>query len=121
MFCKDASVFDYRICYTELNLLLIAIESGIKTTKEKLRLNPQSATIGFGTTGFFIAQSPEEVRRYITTSFIWRKFPKEESYRGYCILYSWLHALHACILATGIYVWNYVSIISFQSYKEGIY
>ena len=52
-----------RICYTELNLLLIAIESGIRTTKEKLRLNPQHATIGLGTTGFFIAQSPEEVRR----------------------------------------------------------
>lgn len=56
-----------RLCFTKLKLLLLAIE--IKATEEgadcKISINPRGAKIQANTQGFFIAQSADEVKRYV--------------------------------------------------------
>lgn len=56
-----------RLCFTKLKLLLLAIE--IKATEEgadsKISINPRGAKIQANTQGFFIAQSADEVKRWV--------------------------------------------------------
>lgn len=56
-----------RLCFTKLKLLLLAIE--IKAVEEgadsKISINPRGAKIQANTQGFFIAQSADEVKRYV--------------------------------------------------------
>lgn len=58
-----------RLCFTKLKLLLLAIE--IKATEEgadsKISINPRGAKIQANTQGFFIAQSADEVKRYVSS------------------------------------------------------
>lgn len=63
--------FFNRLCFTKLKLLLLAIE--IKATEEgadsKISINPRGAKIQAHTQGFFIAQSADEVKRYLILKF----------------------------------------------------
>lgn len=56
-----------RLCFTKLKLLLLAIE--IKATEDgadsKISINPRGAKLQANTQGFFIAQSADEVKRYV--------------------------------------------------------
>lgn len=57
-------VFFFRLCFTKLKLLLLAIE--IKAEEgidSKISINPRGAKIAANTQGFFIAQSADEVKR----------------------------------------------------------
>jgi potassium large conductance calcium-activated channel subfamily M alpha protein 1 len=49
-------------CFSELGVLLVAIQDDSKPLSS-VSINPTKMTITHDTTGFFIAQSPEEVRR----------------------------------------------------------
>ena len=53
----------FRVCFAELGVLLIAV-GGPDPGQDQLRINPQDYTIRLNTTGYFIAQSPEEVKQY---------------------------------------------------------
>lgn len=56
--------FDFRLCFTKLKLLLLAIEvRGIEGADTKISINPRGAKIVANTQGFFIAQSADEVKR----------------------------------------------------------
>jgi len=57
------------LCFTKLKLLLLAIEiKGDEGTDSKISINPRGAKISANTQGFFIAQSADEVKRYIKNS-----------------------------------------------------
>lgn len=54
----------FRLCFTKLKLLLLAIEiKGEEGADSKISINPRSAKIHANTQGFFIAQSADEVKR----------------------------------------------------------
>jgi hypothetical protein len=58
-----------RLCFTKLKLLLLAIEiKGQDGNDSKISINPRGAKIQASTQGFFIAQSADEVKRYVTTA-----------------------------------------------------
>lgn len=55
-----------RLCFTKLKLLLLAIEiKGQDGNDSKISINPRGAKIQASTQGFFIAQSADEVKRYV--------------------------------------------------------
>jgi len=55
-----------RLCFTKLKLLLLAIEiKGQDGSDSKISINPRGAKIQASTQGFFIAQSADEVKRYV--------------------------------------------------------
>lgn len=56
-----------RLCFTKLKLLLLAIEiKGIEEgVDSKISINPRGAKIQANTQGFFIAQSADEVKRWV--------------------------------------------------------
>lgn len=57
-----------RLCFTKLKLLLLAIEiKGQDGNDSKISINPRGAKIQASTQGFFIAQSADEVKRYLLT------------------------------------------------------
>jgi len=58
-------LFRYRLCFTKLKLLLLAIEikGGEEGNDSKISINPRGAKILANTQGFFIAQSADEVKR----------------------------------------------------------
>lgn len=60
-------MFD-RLCFTKLKLLLLAIEikGGEEGNDSKISINPRGAKILANTQGFFIAQSADEVKRYVS-------------------------------------------------------
>ena len=63
------SNFVLRLCFVKLKLLLLAVEE--KTGEEEesqISINPKDFKIAPNTVGFFIAQSAEEVKRYIFLS-----------------------------------------------------
>lgn len=64
-FSQKFPLRSFRLCFTKLKLLLLAIE--IKATEEgadcKISINPRGAKIQANTQGFFIAQSADEVKR----------------------------------------------------------
>lgn len=70
-FCNSKSIhikIDYshtfRLCFTKLKLLLLAIEvKGSEGADTKISINPRGAKIVASTQGFFIAQSADEVKR----------------------------------------------------------
>ena len=56
----------FRLCFVKLKLLLLAIE--VKSddgTDNKISINPRGTKLPSNTVGFFIAQSAEEVKRYV--------------------------------------------------------
>lgn len=54
------------MCFTKLKLLLLAIEiKGEDGGDSKISINPRGAKIVANTQGFFIAQSADEVKRYL--------------------------------------------------------
>ena len=58
----------YRFCFIKLNLLLIAIElagdDGVDTTT--IAINPESSVkIDLNFQGFFIAESADDVKRFV--------------------------------------------------------
>lgn len=58
--------FSHRLCFTKLKLLLLAIEiKGNESSDSKISINPRGAKIVANTQGFFIAQSADEVKRYL--------------------------------------------------------
>lgn len=56
-----------RLCFTKLKLLLLAIEVRQEETREStLAINPgPKVKIENATQGFFIAESAEEVKRFV--------------------------------------------------------
>lgn len=56
-----------RLCFTKLKLLLLAIEikGGEEGNDSKISINPRGAKIQANTQGFFIAQSADEVKRFV--------------------------------------------------------
>lgn len=55
-----------RLCFTKLKLLLLAIEiKGEGGSDSKISINPRGAKIAANTQGFFIAQSADEVKRWV--------------------------------------------------------
>ena len=55
-----------RLCFVKLKLLLLAIE--VKPDEggdTKISINPRRGKVPSNTIGFFIAQSAEEVKRYM--------------------------------------------------------
>lgn len=64
---KDITLlFRPRLCFTKLKLLLLAIEiKGDAETDSKISINPRGAKIAANTQGFFIAQSADEVKRWV--------------------------------------------------------
>lgn len=58
---------NFRLCFTKLKLLLLAIEikGGDEGNDSKISINPRGAKIQANTQGFFIAQSADEVKRYV--------------------------------------------------------
>jgi hypothetical protein len=59
-------VYANRLCFTKLKLLLLAIEiKGEDGSDSKISINPRGAKIQPNTQGFFIAQSADEVKRYM--------------------------------------------------------
>jgi len=55
-----------RLCFTKLKLLLLAIEiKGQDGNDSKFSINPRGAKIEASAQGFFIAQSADEVKRYV--------------------------------------------------------
>ncbi|KAG8272007.1 Calcium-activated potassium channel subunit alpha-1 [Homalodisca vitripennis] len=55
-----------RLCFTKLKLLLLAIEiKGEDGNDSKISINPRGAKISANTQGFFIAQSADEVKRFV--------------------------------------------------------
>jgi potassium large conductance calcium-activated channel subfamily M alpha protein 1 len=59
-------VYVNRLCFTKLKLLLLAIEiKGEDGSDSKISINPRGAKIQANTQGFFIAQSADEVKRYM--------------------------------------------------------
>lgn len=62
--CWDCS--SRRLCFTKLKLLLLAIEiKGEGGSDSKISINPRGAKIAANTQGFFIAQSADEVKRWV--------------------------------------------------------
>lgn len=58
------SFTSFRLCFTKLKLLLLAIEiKGEDGRDSKISINPRGAKILANTQGFFIAQSADEVKR----------------------------------------------------------
>ena len=58
----------YRLCFVKLKLLLLAIEvKSDEGNDSKISINPRGTKLPSNTVGFFIAQSAEEVKRYIPT------------------------------------------------------
>lgn len=56
-----------RLCFAKLKLLLLAIEvKNEDNTDSKIAINPKAVKIQHNTQGFFIAQSADEVKRYVT-------------------------------------------------------
>lgn len=53
----------FRLCFTKLKLLLLAIEIKEEGKDSKISINPKNAKITANTQGFFIAQSADEVKR----------------------------------------------------------
>lgn len=67
-FDKTSLAYDFfhRLCFVKLKLLLLAIE--VKTedgNDNKISINPRGTKLPSNTVGFFIAQSAEEVKRYL--------------------------------------------------------
>lgn len=66
-----AFFWSYRLCFTKLKLLLLAIElKGEDGQDSKISINPRGAKIAANTQGFFIAQSADEVKRYDPSDFL---------------------------------------------------
>lgn len=65
--CSKTIFYFYRLCFTKLKLLLLAIEikGGDEGNDSKISINPRGAKIQANTQGFFIAQSADEVKRQI--------------------------------------------------------
>lgn len=60
-------VLTYRLCFTKLKLLLLAIEiKGEDGRDSKISINPRGSKIQASTQGFFIAQSADEVKRFVS-------------------------------------------------------
>lgn len=58
--------FFFRLCFIKLKLLLLAIEMKIEDGSDsKISINPRGAKIQANTIGFFIAQSADEVKRFV--------------------------------------------------------
>lgn len=58
--------FCFRLCFTKLKLLLLAIEiKGESGRDSKISINPRGVKIMPNTQGFFIAQSADEVKRCV--------------------------------------------------------
>lgn len=56
----------FRLCFIKLKLLLLAIEMKIEDGSDsKISINPRGAKIQANTIGFFIAQSADEVKRFV--------------------------------------------------------
>lgn len=59
-------VLTCRLCFTKLKLLLLAIEiKGEDGRDSKISINPRGSKIQASTQGFFIAQSADEVKRFV--------------------------------------------------------
>jgi potassium large conductance calcium-activated channel subfamily M alpha protein 1 len=59
-------ILTYRLCFTKLKLLLLAIEiKGEDGRDSKISINPRGSKIQASTQGFFIAQSADEVKRFV--------------------------------------------------------
>ena len=53
-----------RVCSRQLGILLVAVDVSERKDRSKLKLNPgPGVIIKSNTTGYFIAQSPEDVQR----------------------------------------------------------
>ena len=62
-----------ELCFVKLKLLLLAIE--VKTddgNDNKISINPRGTKLPSSTVGFFIAQSAEEVKRYLSLFELWK-------------------------------------------------
>ena len=60
-------LIEFRLCFTKLKLLLLAIEiKGNEGVDAKISINPRSAKLQANTQGFFIAQSADEVKRFLS-------------------------------------------------------
>lgn len=68
----NKSFIIFRLCFTKLKLLLLAIEikGGDEGNDSKISINPRGAKIQANTQGFFIAQSADEVKRYGVANLI---------------------------------------------------
>lgn len=56
----------FRLCFTKLKILLIAVEIKSADGFTNIAINPgPDAKVEAGTQGFFIAQSDEEAKRYL--------------------------------------------------------
>jgi hypothetical protein len=65
----------YRLCFTKLKLLLLAIEiKGEDGIDSKISINPRGVKIQASTQGFFIAQSADEVKRLVFYFRWWGKW-----------------------------------------------
>lgn len=83
----------HRLCFMRLKLLLIAIETKRESGSDaSIAINPGSfVKVEQMTQGFFIAQSADEVKRFVIFIEILRKTTVFKCFRYYLTLYAMLH------------------------------